>query len=182
MPESDMDSGLPLAAPVNGPAISSQNAAVAVYSLPAEADAALRQLKEGGFPAGGISVAAKNGASAGFCFCRAGAGAKCYGASGGFWNAVWEMLPGWAILCVPGEGGLLVAGRLAEWMAASVENAAIFRGLSAFGAALYNIGVSKEAVAEYEAALAGGKYVVIAHGPAGEVARARRLLAKRDSG
>lgn len=161
-----------------------ENATVAVCDSPAEADRALRELRKAGFETGSVSVAARDGArqKAVACYYQAGAGMRCCGHSGAFWNGVWAMLPGWAILEIPDLGGLLVAGRLAEWVVAGLENAAIFSGLSALGAALYSIGIPKEAIAEYEAALAEEKYLVIAHGPAGEVARAKRVFRAQELG
>ncbi|HWQ54673.1 MAG TPA: hypothetical protein VN442_13395 [Bryobacteraceae bacterium] len=161
-----------------------ENATVAVCDSPAEADRTLRELREAGFETRSVSVAARDGARQKMvaCYYQAGTGMRCCGHAGTFWNGVWEMLPGWAILDIPDLGGLLVAGRLAEWVVAGLENAAIFSGLSALGAALYSIGIPKEAIAEYEAALAEEKYLVIAHGPAGEVARAKRVFRAQELG
>jgi hypothetical protein len=61
-------------------------------------------------------------------------------------------------------------------MVSALGNAAIFGGLTAFGAGLYSIGISKDEVLEYEAALRAGKYLVLAHGSAGEVSRAKGTL------
>lgn len=159
-----------------------ENATVMVCQDPAEAEVALRELQAAGFEAGAVSVAARQPGDQVVCCYRAGGAMRYRGGSGSFWNHAWEALPGGAILGLPGDGGLLVAGRLAEWVVGALDHAAIFSGLTAFGAALYSIGVSKEAIAEYEAALAGGRYLVIAHGPAGEVARAKQLLRGRSLG
>lgn len=161
-----------------------ENATVAVCDNPADADRALRELREAGLEPWSVSVAARPDARQKrvSCYYQAGAGMRCCGDAGAFWNGVWAVLPGCAILEIPGLGGLLVAGRLAEWVVAGLENAAIFNGLSALGAALYSIGIPKEAIAAYEAALAEAKYLVIAHGPAGEVARAKRLLRAQEMG
>lgn len=155
-----------------------ENATVTVFSNPVEASGALRRLQCAGFGAGDVSVAARDveEEETSACFYRSDAGVRYWGRSEAFWNTVCRTLPGLAILYLPGVGGVLVAGRLAEWVAAGLENAAIFSGLSPLGAALYSIGISREAVAGYETELRAGKYLVVAHGPAGEVARAKRLL------
>jgi hypothetical protein len=49
-------------------------------------------------------------------------------------------------------------------------------GLSALGAALYSIGVPKDSVIEYESALKADAFLVMAHGPAAEMVRARTIL------
>jgi len=149
---------------------------VMVCQSPEEADQALRELLAAGFGYGAVSVAARDGGESIACYYRAGGAMRCRGVSEGFWNRAWETLPGGALLRSPESGGVLVAGRLAEWVIAALEHTAIFSGLSALGAALYSIGISKEAIAAYEAALAGGRYLVVTHGPAGEVARAKQLL------
>lgn len=155
-----------------------ENATVAIYSNSVEAELALRGLCNAGFSTEGVSVAGKDGEAeeSVACYYRAGGGVRYWGRTGEFWNNVWEMLSGWAFLNIPGVGPVLVAGPLANWIVTGLENAAIFMGLSALGAALYSIGISKDAIAECEAALASGKVLVIAHGPADQVARAKRLL------
>jgi len=49
-------------------------------------------------------------------------------------------------------------------------------GLSALGAALYSIGIPKDSVLQYETALKTDRFLVMAHGPAAEVARAKTIL------
>jgi hypothetical protein len=53
---------------------------------------------------------------------------------------------------------------------------AIAGGLSALGAGLHSIGVPKNSIMEYETALACDKFLVIAHGTADEMAKARSIL------
>ena len=49
-------------------------------------------------------------------------------------------------------------------------------GLSALGAALYSIGIPKDSVIKYETALKADSFLVMAHGTAEEMARAKTLL------
>jgi hypothetical protein len=49
-------------------------------------------------------------------------------------------------------------------------------GLSALDAGLYSIGVSKNSIMEYETALKSDKFLVIAHGTADEMAKAKSIL------
>jgi len=44
------------------------------------------------------------------------------------------------------------------------------------GAALYNLGIPKDSIVRYEAALKTGKFVLIAHGPLFETTLAREIL------
>jgi hypothetical protein len=49
-------------------------------------------------------------------------------------------------------------------------------GLSALGAGLYSIGIPKDSVVKYETALKSDKFLLLAHGTADEVAKARDIL------
>jgi hypothetical protein len=57
-----------------------------------------------------------------------------------------------------------------------IENAVMVGGLSALGAALYGIGVAKDSVIQYETAVRADSFLVMAHGTAEEVARAKAIL------
>ncbi len=49
-------------------------------------------------------------------------------------------------------------------------------GLSALGAGLYSIGIPKDSIVKYEAALKTDQFLVIAHGTAAEVAKAKEII------
>ena len=86
-------------------------------------------------------------------------------------------MSGWAYLVMPGAGPILVAGPLGGWIVAALENQAVFSGLSALGAALYGLGIPKDAVLRCEAAVRMDKFLLIAHGAVDEVGKAREILA-----
>jgi hypothetical protein len=158
--------------------MSMENAIVAVYDSPASAALAVEGLKDAGYELARVSVASRDsGVEEGSaCYYKDGAEVRYWGRMGGFWNRLLQVLPGWAFVPVTGVGPVVVAGPLARWVVAALENASIFSGLSAMGAGLYSIGISRDAIAEYEAALALGKCLVVAHGPAREIAGVRKLL------
>jgi hypothetical protein len=52
----------------------------------------------------------------------------------------------------------------------------IISGISALGAALYSIGIPKDSVIQYETALKADSFLVMAHGTAEEMARAKTVL------
>ena len=58
----------------------------------------------------------------------------------------------------------------------TVEGAVVGGGLSALAAALYGVGVPKDSVIHYEAALKADRFLVMAHGPADEMSRAKTIL------
>jgi hypothetical protein len=89
---------------------------------------------------------------------------------------LWGLLFGSAFFIIPGIGPLLLAGPLVASLVAALEGAVVVGGLSTMGAALVSIGVPKDSILLYETEIKAGKFVLIAHGTASEVARARDLL------
>jgi hypothetical protein len=86
------------------------------------------------------------------------------------------MLFGFAFFAIPGIGPILVAGPLVAWIVGGLEGAVVVGGLSALGAGLYSIGIPKNSVVKYEAALKSDKFLLLAHGTANEVAKARDIM------
>jgi hypothetical protein len=95
---------------------------------------------------------------------------------GAFWGGIWGLLFGAAFFVVPGIGPVLVAGPVAAWIVAALEGAAVVGGLSAIGAGLYSIGIPKDSILRYEVALKADKFLLIAHGTAAEVAKAKETI------
>lgn len=159
-----------------------ENATVSVYGSPDEVRVAIDRLGDCGFDLKNLSVVGRDCHNEDQVFgYYSGAGSVRYwGRYGTFWTTVWNTLSGWAFFSVPGIGPVLVAGPLGAWIVAALDNAAIFGGLSAMGAGLYSIGISRRSILVCEAALRADRYLVIAHGAAGDVANARQVL--RDSG
>jgi hypothetical protein len=101
---------------------------------------------------------------------------KHWGNAGAFWGGIWGLLLGAAFFAIPGIGPVLVAGPLVAWIVGALEGAVIVGGLSAIGAGLFSIGVPKDSILSYEIALHTDKFLVLAHGPAQEVAAARDII------
>jgi hypothetical protein len=79
-------------------------------------------------------------------------------------------------MAVPVVGQVVVLGYIATIVIAGIENAVIVGGISALAAALFSIGVPKDSVIQYETALKTDSFLVMAHGPAAEIARAKTIL------
>ncbi len=107
---------------------------------------------------------------------NAGDRMKYWGKMGAFWGGIWGMLFGAAFFLIPGIGPILVAGPLVAWIVGALEGAVVVGGLSALGAGLYSIGIPKDSVVKYEVALKSDKFLLLAHGTADEVAKARDIL------
>jgi hypothetical protein len=101
---------------------------------------------------------------------------KYWGKMGAFWGGIWGMLFGAAFFVIPGLGPILVAGPLVAWIIGALEGAVVVGGLSALGAGLYSIGIPKNSVVKYESALKSDKFLLLAHGTASEVAKARDII------
>jgi hypothetical protein len=154
------------------------NAVIAVYENHSGAEAAVKELQKSGFDMKKLSVVGKDYHTEEHVvgYYNAGDRMKYWGKWGAFWGGFWGLLFGAAFFWVPAVGPVLVGGPLVAWIVAGLENAALVGGLSALGAGLYSIGIPKNSVVEYEAAVKAGKYVVVAHGTAAQAAKAREIL------
>jgi predicted acyltransferase len=101
---------------------------------------------------------------------------KFWGKRGAFWGGFWGLFLGGLFMTIPIVGHVVVLGYLATILIAGIENAVLVGGLSALGAALYSIGIPKDSVIQYETALKADSFLVMAHGTAEEMARAKTVL------
>lgn len=99
-----------------------------------------------------------------------------WGGSGAFWGSIWSLLFGSAFFLVPGVGPLLIAGPFVATLVAALEGAVVVGSVSALAGALASIGIPENSVLEYETEIKAGKFLLIAHGTAAEVAQAREIL------
>ncbi len=151
---------------------------IAVFADHQGAEAAVKKLAQSGFEMKSLSVVGKgyHTEETVIGFYNAGDRIKFWGAKGAFWGGLWGLFFGGLFITVPVLGPLVVLGFLATMAIATVESAVIVGGLSALAAALYGIGVPKDSVIRYEASLKADSFLVMAHGTADEVARARTIL------
>ena len=157
------------------------NAIVAVCDTPADVEVGIRALQESGFDLQNVSVLGPGDISTGdpVAYYQMPGRIGCWGPMGLFWTGVWGLLFGWAFVSLPEFGPVLVAGPLAMWIIAALDNAPLFAGLSAVGAGLYSIGISRSRIMRYEAALKRRMYLVVVHGASADVFQAQTIL--RDS-
>jgi hypothetical protein len=80
-------------------------------------------------------------------------------------------------LTIPVVGPVMILGYLAALVVSAVEGAIMLGGLSALGAALYSAGIPRDSVAQYEQAVKADGFLVIVHGAAEQLMRARAILA-----
>ena len=158
--------------------MSETNSVVAVYETHTQAEEAVKELQRSGFDMKKMSIVGKDYHSDEHVvgYYNAGDRMKYWGTQGAFWGGLWGMLFGAAFFAIPGIGPVLVAGPLVAWIVGALEGAVVVGGLSALGAGLYSIGIPKDSVVKYEAALKADKFLLLAHGTADEVSRARDIM------
>jgi uncharacterized membrane protein len=155
-----------------------ESSVVAVFSQHTATENAIKQLKNDGFDIKKLAVVGRDyqTESEVVGFYNTGDRMKYWGKWGAFWGGLWGMLFGAAFLIIPGVGPVVAAGSVVDWIIAALEGAIVVGGVSALGAGLYSLGIPKNSVVEYETSIKAGKFVLVAHGSAQEVAKARDTL------
>ena len=158
--------------------MSEKNSVVAIFASHSQAEDAVRELQKDGFDMKKLSIVGKDYHTEEQVvgYYTTGDRMMYWGKLGAFWGGFWGLLLGSAFFWVPGIGQLVVAGPLVMWIVGALEEAVVFAGLSALGAGLYSIGIPKNSVLQYETAVKNDKLLLVAHGTADEVQRARDLL------
>ena len=163
--------------------MSEKNAVVAIYESHAQAEEALKELQRSGFDMKKLSIVGKDYHTEENVvgYYNAGDRMKRWGKSGAFWGGLWGLLLGSAFFAIPGIGPVLVAGPLVAWIIGALEGAVVVGGLSAVGAGLYSIGIPKDSIVQYEAAIKSDKFLLLAHGTADEAEKARGIMGSAQS-
>ena len=154
------------------------DATVAVFADHPGADAAVKQLNAAGFEMKHLSVIGKGYHTEETVsgFYNAGDRVRFWGSRGAFWGGLWGLFFGGLFLTIPVIGHVVVLGYLAATALSAAEGAVVVGGFSAIGAALASIGVPKDSIVQYETAIKADSFLVVAHGSAAEMARARSIL------
>jgi hypothetical protein len=152
---------------------------IAVFADHPAAETAIKKLTAAGFDMKNLSVVGKgyHTDEKVVGFYNTGDRIKFWGTRGAFWGGFWGLFLGGLFMAVPVVGHVVVLGYIASIAIAGIENAVVVGGISALAAALYSIGVPKDSVIQYETALKTDSFLVMAHGPAAEIARAKTMLA-----
>jgi hypothetical protein len=152
--------------------------AVAVFTDHQGAEAGIKKLAEAGFDMKKLTLVGKGYHSEDKIvgFYNLGDRVRFWGKYGAFWGGLWGLLFGGIFVTVSGVGSVVVLGYLAAVVLSAVESAVLVGGLSALGAALYSIGIPKDSVLNYETAVKADGFLVMAHGTAEEMARAKAIL------
>jgi uncharacterized membrane protein len=154
------------------------NAVIAAYDNHSAAEDAVKELQRSGFDMKKLSVVGRDYHTDEHVvgYYNAGDRMKYWGKWGAFWGGFWGLLFGAAFFWVPAIGPVLAGGPLVTWIVAALEDAVVVGGLSAVGAGLFSIGIPKDSIINYETAIKAGQFLVVAHGTAADVAKARNIL------
>ena len=169
--------------PASRPAASSEtdihSMVVAVYETHAQAETAVRTLEKSGIDMKKLSIVGKDFQTAENVtgYYNTGDRMMAWGKTGATWGGIWGLLFGSAYFLVPGVGPILAAGPVVGWMVAALQSAVVAGGAGVLAGALFSVGIPEDSTLAYETELLAGKFVVIAHGDAGETAKSKAALA-----
>src|ERR1700733_4634249 len=151
---------------------------IAVFADHPAAETAIKKLTAADFEMKNLSVVGKgyHADEKVVGFYNIGDRVKFWSTRGAFWGGLWGWFLGGLFVSIPVVGHVVVLGYLAAMAISAVESALAVGGLSALGAALYSIGVPKDSVIQYEAAVKADDFLVMARGPTAEIARAKSIL------
>jgi uncharacterized membrane protein len=154
------------------------NVTVGAFDTHDQAEAAIRELKRSHFNMEQLSIIGKDYQMEEHVvgYYNTGDRVRFWGKLGAFWGGFLGLLFGSAFLVIPGIGQVIVFGPLVSWIIGALEGALVVGGLSAFGAALYSIGIPKDSIIKYENAIKSNKFLVIAHGTAEDAETAKKIL------
>ena len=166
-------------------AIGEHKRAVGVFSTHREAEQALSQLRDTGFPMDKVSVIARD---AGRDHEIAGAdvsdrvgnkaddGAKTGALAGGALGGLTGLLVGLGAVAIPGIGPVMLAGAGATALATTLSGGVIGAAAGGLLGALVGLGIPEERARIYNSRVAQGDYLVLVEGTQEEIIRAESLL------
>ena len=153
---------------------------IAVYSSHTNAEEAVAKLGAASFDIKKVSIIGKDYHTEENVvgYYTTGDRMKSWGGIGAFWGGIWGLLFGAGFFLIPGIGPVLVAGPFLAALVGALESAALVGGLSAVTAGLISLGIPKDSAVKYEAEVKADKFVMVVHGSAEELDRARAILAE----
>ncbi|NJR75566.1 MAG: histidine kinase, partial [Scytonema sp. CRU_2_7] len=162
--------------------------AIGVFSNRRDAEDALYELRESGFPIDRVSVikrdADRNDDIAGAevrenVGNKSDEGATVGAVSGGVLGGLTGLLVGLGTLAIPGIGPIMLAGATATALATTVAGAGIGAAAGGLLGALIGLGIPEERARVYNERVKRGDYLIIIDGTDAEIARAEEILRRR---
>ncbi|AFZ11071.1 hypothetical protein Cri9333_0071 [Crinalium epipsammum PCC 9333] len=168
-------------------ALGYEKRAVGVFSSSQEAQDALAELRDAGFPMSKVSVIAKDGDASKFVDSdvrdadgnKADDGAKTGAATGGALGGLTGLLVGLGAIAIPGIGPVMLAGAAATAIATTLSGAAIGAAAGGIIGSLVGLGIPEERATVYNERVNRGHYLVMLDGTEDEIRRAEAILSRR---
>ena len=165
---------------------------VGIFSIEAEAEKALTDLRDSGFAMERVSLIAQdtnrldNSAEIGDTNVQnleqtthVDEGAKAGTATGGVVGGITGLLVGLGTLAIPGVGPIMLAGAAATALATTVAGGAMGAAAGGLLGGLIGLGIPEERAQAYHNHLAEGRYLVVIDASEHEILEAEPIL-KRD--
>ena len=158
--------------------MSVEDLAVAICDTHQQAEQSVKVLQRSGFDMRKLSIIGRDYRTEEHVvgYFNAGDRVKLFGKWGAFWGGLFGILIGSALMIVPVLGHLVVLGPFAATLASAFEGAVIGGGVSAFAGALLSLGIPRDSVLRYEAALKADKFLLVVHAAQADIVKARDLL------
>lgn len=166
-------------------ALGEHKRAVGVFSSRREAEYALTELRDAGFPMNNISIIARDADHEGDIAGvetqkrvgnKADEGAATGAATGATLGGITGLLVGLGSLAIPGVGPILLAGQIATTLATTVAGAGIGAAAGGLLGALIGLGIPEERAKVYNDRVSSGDYLVIVDGTDDEIRHAETVL------
>uniref|UniRef100_UPI0030D81F48 histidine kinase n=1 Tax=Calothrix sp. NIES-2098 TaxID=1954171 RepID=UPI0030D81F48 len=170
--------------------------AIGVFAHRRDAEAALTELRDAGFPMSRVSIIAKNnegdriaGVNTGSTTTgvdrnvatttKADEGAKAGAATGAALGGLGGLLVGLGALAIPGVGPVIAGGAVATALATTVAGGAIGAAAGGITGGLVGLGIPENRARVYSDRFGRGDYVVIVDGTESEIHQAETILKRR---
>ncbi len=168
-------------------ALGYEKRAVGVFSNSQDAQDALAELRDAGFPMSKVSVIAKDGDASKFVDSdvrdadgnKADDGAKAGAATGGAVGGLTGLLIGLGAIAIPGLGPVMLAGAAATAIATTLSGAAIGAAAGGLIGSLVGLGIPEERATVYNERVNRGHYLVMVDGTEDEIRHAETVLSRR---
>ena len=178
-------------------ALGHQKRAVGTFSSYQDAEVAVRELRDSGFPMDRVSVVGRDTDRANELTdigtgdhlgdrskqvahdTQADEGARKGAVAGGTLGGLTGLLVGLGALAIPGIGPVMLGGALATALATTISGGAIGAAAGGLVGALVGLGIPEDRARVYNDRVSRGDYLVIVDGSEEEVRRAESILSHR---
>ena len=170
------------------PTVSRHKRAVGVFSNRHDAEYALHELRDSGFPMDTVSVVVRDADKISDIAGaevrdqvgnKADDGAVSGAITGGTLGGLTGLLVGLGALAIPGIGPVMLAGATATAIATTLSGAGIGAAAGSLIGALIGLGIPEERARVYNERVSRGEYLIIIDGMDGEIALAEAILNRR---